>query len=78
MKRDKRNLFPAHKIINNIKGNLFPCEWEEQKFERVWHAIREYNISFTDKEFCRRTIKNWEEYRINPCNWCILNQRCER
>ena len=76
LKGERANLFPAHKIINSIKGNLFPCAWEEQKFELVWHAIHEYNIRSKDKEFCRRALKNWEEYRLNPCYWCIMNQRC--
>lgn len=72
----KDNIFPAHKAINMIKGNLPPCEWEEQKFDLVYYAIHHYNLKNADKEFCRKALKNWETYRINPCAYCIMSDRC--
>lgn len=73
----KQNIFPAHKAINMIKGNVIPCEWEEKKFELVYHAIHHYNLKNADKEFCRKALKNWETYIIDPCVWCIMQQKCQ-
>ena len=74
----KQNLFPAHKVINTIKSNLKPCRWEEKKFDRVLYAIQHYDLRTSDREFCKRTLENWETYRINPCTWCIMEQVCGR
>lgn len=70
------NLFPAHKTINEIKSNLEPCVWEEKKRDRVYYAITHYNLKEQDINFCIRTLENWEEYKINPCQYCIMNGRC--
>lgn len=76
MRFDKRNLFSAHKVINTIKSNLKPCRWEEKKFDRVWYAIQHYDLRTSDREFCKKTLENWETYRQNPCVWCIMEERC--
>ena len=73
----KQNLFPADKVINTIKSNLEPCRWERVKFDRVWHAIKHYDLRTSDKEFCRKTLENWETYRQDPCKWCIMEERCK-
>ena len=73
-----QNIFPAHKVINEIKSSLLPCQWEEKKFDRVYYAIEHYDIRVADREFCRKTLENWEEYRINPCSWCIMQNNCTR
>lgn len=73
----KQNLFPADKVINTIKSNLEPCRWERVKFDRVWHAIKHYDLRTSDREFCRKTLENWETYRQDPCKWCIMEERCK-
>lgn len=74
----RQNIFPADKVINEIKSNLKPCDWEQKKFDRVFYAIEHYDLRSADKEFCRKTLENWEAYRINPCQWCIMQERCGR
>lgn len=72
------NIFPAHKVINEIKGNLKPCKWEQKKFDRVLFAIKHYDLRSSDREFCRKTLENWEQYRIDPCVWCIMQNKCHQ
>lgn len=74
----KNNIFPAHKVINEIKANLKPCVWEQKKFDRVLFAIEHYDLRSADREFCRKTLENWEQYRIDPCVWCIMQNRCNQ
>lgn len=74
----KQNLFVADKVINTIKSNLEPCKWEKVKFDRVLHAIKHYDLRTSDREFCKKTLENWEIYRQNPCQWCIMEERCHR
>ena len=74
----RQNIFPTDKVINEIKSNLLPCQWEEKKFDRVYYAIQCYDLRVADREFCRKTLENWETYRINPCSWCIMQERCGR
>ena len=74
----KNNIFPAHKLINEIKGNILPCKWEQKKFDRVLFAIEHYDLRSADREFCRKTLENWETYRINPCQWCIMQNNCNK
>lgn len=66
------NLFPAHKVINCIKGNLLPCEWEYTKYELSYKAVHNWHIRNDDREFVKQAIKNWETYIINPCQYCLL------
>lgn len=67
------NHFPAHKVINCIKGNLLPCEFEEEKFELSYHAIHNWHIRSDDREFVRHAIQNWENnYHPDWCKLCLL------
>lgn len=72
----KQYLFPADKVVNTIKSNLEPCKWEQKKFDRVWFAIQHYDLRVSDKEFLQKVLNNWEIYRTNPCQWCIMENRC--
>lgn len=74
---NRLNIFPAHKVINEIKSNMEPCRWEQKKFDRVYYAIQHYDLRTSDRDFCRKTLENWETYRIEPCQWCIMNQQCK-
>lgn len=67
----KENKYPASKIVNQVKGNLLPCQWEEQKIGLTLYAIKVYHIKSFDRKFLRATLKNWETYKINPCDFCI-------
>lgn len=73
----KQNIFPAHKVLNAIKSNILPCRWEQKKFDRVYFAVQHYNLSAGDKDFLERTLNNWEEYKIEPCAWCIMQLKCQ-
>ena len=70
------NLYPAHKVINCIKGNLLPCEFEERKFSLSYHALESWRMKSDDREFVRRTIENWEKnYQPDWCSICLLQCR---
>ena len=72
-----RNIFWAHYMLNAIKSNYLPCEFEESKFELTYYAILNWRMPNDDREFLRRAIANWEFYNPNPCKICIAkcNQR---
>ena len=66
------NLFYAYKVLNFVKGELMPCEWEEQKFELTYYAIRNWNIKEVDRKFLKQTLKHWERWSRNPCDLCLM------
>ena len=66
------NWFPAHKVVNSIKGNLFGCEFEEQKFDLTLYAMYNWKVKKEDKDFLKRTLEHWEEWHRNPCDICLL------
>ena len=68
------NIYPAHKELNCIKGDLLPCQWEEQKLHLVKTAIRWYHLSNSDRKFLKQTLISWETYKTNPCEYCIANK----
>jgi hypothetical protein len=68
------NIVCACKILNNIKGDLPPCIWEEQKYKLTLRAIKVYNISNQNKKFLKMALENWNTYKINPCNYCIARK----
>lgn len=67
-----KNLFPAHKVVNCVKGNMMPCEWEEEKFDLTYHAMCHWNIRQADKEFLKQTLEHWEEWYRDPCKLCLM------
>ena len=68
------NVFPALKIINGIKGDLLPCEFERLKFEIGDKALNNWNIKQVDRNFIRQAMISWEDgYNPNWCDICILN-----
>ena len=66
------NWFPAHKVVNCIKSNLMPCEWEEEKFDLTYYALYHWNIKQPDKKFLQQTLEHWEEWYRNPCELCLM------
>ena len=71
-----RNLFPAIKIINNMKGNLLPCEWQDTKLALAHKAYMNWHLRHDDKEIIKAAIENWHRLVFNPCEKCLL--RCGR
>jgi hypothetical protein len=63
------NIFPAIKIFNHIKGSLMPCEWEEQKYDLVYHAYNNWHIKRDDRKLLRQALNGMP--KINPCQYCI-------
>ena len=68
------NIVPAHKIINNIKGDLLPCQWEQQKINLSYIAIKKYHITNQNRLFLKLAIDNWQFYKINPYKYCIATK----
>lgn len=73
---NKANKFPSHKVINAIKSDRLPCEWEDTKWNLTYHALNEWHLKQDDQYFVARTLKSWEHYFINPCEYCLL--QCEK
>ena len=68
------NIFPADKIINNLKGAYLPCEFEEVKYSLTYHALEAWKLKTADREFLQRTLINWEHnYHPDFCNICLIN-----
>ena len=74
------NLHPAIKIINNIKGNLLPCEWEQQKSTRVYKALENYSLDPYERGLLQKLLAVWatKPQQGKPCQKCALwlYQRC--
>lgn len=70
----RSNVFPALKIINSIKGNLLPCEFEKLKYKLADKALNDWNIKQVDRNLIREAMIRWDEgYNPNWCDICILN-----
>lgn len=68
------NLHPALKVLNMIKGDLLPCQWEVAKIERCYNALKHYRLKAKDRRIVEGAIKIYEsESPKNPCEMCILN-----
>lgn len=68
------NIFPAHKVLNCMKGDLLPCEFETIKYELAIRALCDWHIKEADREFIRKTVANWYDgYKPDWCKICIIN-----
>lgn len=63
------NIFPAIKIINHIKGNLMPCEWEDQKYDLIYTAYKNWHLRRDNKRILRQALNGMP--KINPCEFCV-------
>lgn len=70
------NIFPAIKIINNIKGNLIPCEWHELRVERLYSALIKWKLKPRNKKIIISALQRIESEPVGtiPCNKCILRK----
>lgn len=66
------NIKPSIKIFNYIKGNRFLCEWEEQKYDLIEYAYKNWRIKPADKKLLRQALNGMP--KINPCEHCICSQ----
>lgn len=69
---DPRNIFWAHRVMNTIKGNFMPCEWERAKFDLTYHALQKWNLHKTDKQFLKRALEYWDGWHMDACGLCLL------
>lgn len=66
------NIRPALKIINNIKGDLFPCEWQDVRLARCYKAIATYHLSHRHHQQILQAISIFESVQpTNSCQGCI-------
>lgn len=65
------NIYPAIKIFNHIKGNLMPCEWEEQKYDLIYHAYQNWHVKPEDRKLLRQALNGMP--KINPCEYCMCS-----
>lgn len=70
------NIYPAIKIINNIKGSLLPCEFEREKIHLFKKALRKNNLKKHEKDLVQEALDKSYSYHINPCLYCILSKTC--
>lgn len=77
---DSYNIRPAIKIINNIKGDLLPCEWVLLRKERLLYALLHYNLTKHNKSIIIKTLDRFatEKELLNPCQYCILSNAKEQ
>ena len=69
---DKRNIFDAHYLLNNLKKNLLPCEWADEKFKLVYQALGYRCLQEDDRDFLRKTLDHWYDgWEIPPCQICL-------
>jgi|GEM_PF-6932543 len=70
----RENIVIACKILNNVKGNLRPCEWEDRKYELTLYAIKHYRMKYSNRRFLKDALENWKTYKINPCEHCVARK----
>ena len=70
------NVFPAYKIMNNLKGRLLPCEWEMTKESLMKKYLAKSHSKSGDREIVEKALENIPKYKINPCDLCINNYKC--
>lgn len=69
--QNPHNLYPAIKIINFVKGDLMPCEWHKVRYEKIYHAYKNWNIKSADRKILRQALNGMPD--INPCDYCICS-----
>lgn len=74
-----QNIFYAHYMLNAIKANYLPCEFEELKVDLTYKALKYWRLSNEDREFLNKAIDNWQVWNRNPCELCLAkcNERKE-
>lgn len=71
------NIFPAYKIINNLKGDLLPCEFWALREKIYKKALWQYKLTQHDKQVIQAALNFIPRYKINPCSMCFLYENCD-
>lgn len=73
----KYNIRPAIKVINQIKGNLFLCQWEDQKINLCFNALEKYWLKQSDRNIIIDALARFatEKEPLNPCQRCLLSEQ---
>lgn len=75
--RQDYNIYPAYKIINNLKGSLLPCEWAAQRCSILQYALDRYKLTLNDRKIVEDALNNVKRYKFDPCSICFLYDNCE-
>lgn len=69
------NIRPAIKIFNNMKGDLFLCQWEDMKVELCYRALVNWHLKKKDKDCIIKALEVFERhpYTRNPCKFCVFS-----
>lgn len=69
------NIKPAIKIVNNIKGNLMPCEWEDRKVFLIYRALQSYHIDRFERQLLTRVLEKYQkEGPQYVCDQCAMKR----
>lgn len=73
------NIRPAIKIINNIKADMFLCEWEDNKVRLCLNALYNYNLKSSDRNIIISALNKFsaEKEPSNPCQHCLLSEQAK-
>lgn len=71
------NKKPAIRIMNNIKGVKFPCEWYDTRYELCYIALQKWNLKSSDKNIIIEALDRFatEKDTLNPCQHCVLSSK---
>ena len=69
------NIRPAIKIFNNMKADMFLCQWEDLKIDLCYHALENWNLKRGDKQTIIKALGMFEDGKNqrNPCKFCLLS-----
>lgn len=70
------NIYPAIKVINNIKDDLLPCEWVIRREARMERALNRWKLTDADRKTVEEALKKAPTYNLNVCNYCINYDKC--
>lgn len=70
-----QNKIPAMKIINTVKGIMFPCEWAENRYYACYNAALNWKLKPKQLAILSNAVILFKDMPIeNPCTKCILRQ----
>ena len=69
------NIKPAIKVFNNMKADMFLCQWEDLKIDLCYTALQNWNLKRADKQCIIKAIDMFEDGigQRNPCKYCLLS-----
>lgn len=72
---DPYNIRPAIKVFNNMKADMFLCQWEDKKIDLCYFALQNWHLKKADRQCIIKAINMFEDgfMRRNPCKYCLLS-----